>query len=245
MNPIKNILTGLTGYWFHKKSELPVGSDLFVDIINKVKYPSLTILFDVGANTGQTRNWFRFHVPKATIYCFEPVQSTFEQLKANAKGDANCILENQALGNEQGTKTIRLFEGDMTVLNSLREDVMNNTKGAKEETITVTTLDAYCKARHIQKIDLLKIDTEGFEINVLKGAEEMLQNGSISFVYCEVGFQSSNQRNTYFPMLTDFFAARDYYFFGLYQMDYHDWVGGNGLGNALYIHKSVFQRYAL
>jgi len=240
VNTIKNILTRVTGYWFHKKSNLPVGADLFVDLHSKINYPSLNVLFDVGANTGQTRNWFRYHLPKATIYSFEPVQSTFEQLKKNAKGDSNCILVNEALGDETGTKTIRLFEGDMTVLNSLRDDVMNNAAGAREETITINTLDAYCKAHHIEKIDLLKIDTEGFEINVLRGASKMLQSGRISFVYCETGFQNTNQRNTYLPVLTEYLAASDYYFFGLYQVDYHDWKRGNGLGNALFVHRSVF-----
>ena len=240
MNTIKHILTSLTGYWFHKKSNLPVGADLFVDITSKVNYPSLDILFDVGANAGQTRNWFRHHLPKATIYSFEPVQSTFQQLKENAGNDPNCILVNQALGDEAGAKTIRLYEGDMTVLNSLRDDVMNNNEGAREETISINTLDAYCKANNINKIDLLKIDTEGFEINVLKGASEMLQSGKISFVYCEVGFQNTNKRNTYLSELTEYLADKKYYFFGLYQVDYHDWKRGNGLGNALYIHNSVF-----
>lgn len=240
MNIIKTIFTSLTGYWIHKKSNLPVGADLFVDINSKIKYPPMNILFDVGANTGQTRNWFRFHVPKATIYSFEPVQSTFEQLKINAKDDANCVLINEALGDEAGIKTIRLYDGDMTVLNSLREDAMNNSAGAREETITVNTLDAYCNANQISKIDLLKIDTEGFEIHVLKGAAQMLQTGSISFVYCETGFQQSNKRNTYFAALSEYLAPFGYYFFGLYQVDYHDWKRGNHLANALFVHCSVF-----
>jgi FkbM family methyltransferase len=240
VNTIKHILTGLTGYWFHKKSHLPVGADLFVDLQDKIRYPSLNLLFDVGANTGQTRDWFRFYLPKATIYCFEPVRSTFEQLKANADGDPLCMPVNEALGDEAGTKTIRLFEGDMTVLNSLRDDVMNHVAGAREETITVNTLDAFCKAQHIDKIDLLKIDTEGYEINVLKGASEMLQSGRISFVYCETGFQKANPRNTYLADLTEYLAIRDYYFFGLYQIDHHDWKRGNGLGNSLFVHRSVF-----
>jgi hypothetical protein len=119
---------------------------------------------------------------------------------------------------------------------------MNNAANAREETIRIDTLDQYCSKHNIKKIDLLKIDTEGFEINVLKGAEEMLQGGHISFVYCETGFQQSNQRNTYFPTLTEYLAQRNYFFFGLYQMDYHDWKRGNGLGNALFIHKTVFQQ---
>ncbi len=241
MNIVKKLITQTTGYWTHKLSNLPVGADMFVDIHHKIKYPSLNIMFDVGANVGQTRRYFRFHLPDARIYSFEPVQNTYLQLQRSATGDKNCVLENIALGDEAGKKTIRLFDSDMTVLNSLRDDVMNNSADAKEETISIDTLDLYCTANNIKKIDLLKIDTEGFEINVLKGAEQMLQNGNISFVYCETGFQQSNQRNTYFPTLTEYLAQRNYFFFGLYQMDYHDWKRGNGLGNALYIHKSVFQ----
>lgn len=241
MNILKKLFTQTTGYWLHKQNNLPVGADLFVDIANKIRYPSLDILFDVGANIGQTRNYFRFHIPAAKIYSFEPVKGTYQQLEKSASGDTNCVLENMALGDEAGEKTIRLFDADMTVLNSLRDDVMNSNANAKEETIQIDTLDHYCDINNIKKIDLLKIDTEGFEINVLKGAEEMLQNGSISFVYCETGFQKTNQRNTYFPELTEHLSRHGYYFFGLYQMDYHDWKRGNGLGNALYIHQSVFQ----
>ncbi len=242
MNLVKKIITKTTGYWLHKQSNLPVGADLFVDIHHKIKYPALNVLFDVGANVGQTRKYFRFHVPDAKIYSFEPVQTTFQQLQKSAAGDTNCVLENKALGDEAGEKTIRLFDGDMTVLNSLRDDVMNNAANAREETIRIDTLDHYCSVNQIQQVDLLKIDTEGFEINVLKGAEQMLQSGRISFVYCETGFQQSNSRNTYFPTLTEYLAQRNYYFFGLYQMDYHDWKRGNGLGNALYIHKTVFEQ---
>ncbi len=242
MNSIKKLINKTTGYWIHKLSNLPVGADLFVDIHHKINYPALNVLFDVGANIGQTRMYFRFHVPSAKIYSFEPVQATFRQLQSSAVTDTNCVLENMALGDEAGEKVIRLFDAEMTVLNSLRDDVMNKAANAREEKIKIDTLDHYCSSRGINKIDLLKIDTEGFEINVLKGAEQMLQAGKISFVYCETGFQQSNQRNTYFPTLTEYLAKRNYFFFGLYQMDYHDWKRGNGLGNALYIHQSAFQK---
>lgn len=240
MNILKKLFTQTTGYWLHKQGNLPVGADLFVDIAHKIKYPSLDVLFDVGANIGQTRKYFRFHLPDARIYSFEPVQATFQQLKTSAAGDTNCVIEHMALGDEAGEKAIRLFDEDMTVLNSLRDEVMNNHANAREEIIRIDTLDHYCKTNSISKIDLLKIDTEGFEINVLKGAEQMLQSGRISFVYCETGFQNTNKRNTYFPELTEFLATQDYYFFGLYNTDYHDWKRGNHLANALYVQQSVF-----
>ncbi len=240
MNIVKKIINKSTGYWLHKLNNLPVGADLFVDIHHKIKRQPLEVIFDIGANIGQSRTYFRFHAPNAKIYSFEPVQATFAQLQKTAGADTNCVLEHMALGDEQGEKKIRLFDGDMTVLNSLRDDSMNPAANAREEIISIDTLDHYCAVHGIVTIDLLKIDTEGFEINVLKGAEQMMQQGKIAFIYCETGFQSSNQRNTYFPVLTEFLAERDYYFFGLYNTDYHDWKRGNHLSNALYIHQSVF-----
>ena len=242
MNLVKKIINTTTGYWLHKISTLPVGADLFIDISHKIKYPSLDTLFDIGANVGQTHNWFRHHQPHAKIYSFEPVKATFQQLQQKAGTDSNCVLVNTAMGDEPGQKKIKLFDGDMTVLNSLRDDVMNKQQNAREELITIDTVDLYCTANNISKIDLLKIDTEGFELQVLKGAKEMMSKGNISFIYCETGFQKQNTRNTYFAELTEFLGTQDYYFYGLYQIDQHDWIRGNGLGNALYMHKEVFQQ---
>jgi FkbM family methyltransferase len=242
MNIVKKLIQNTTGYWLHKVKDLPVGADLFVDIRRKINHPSLDILFDVGANTGQTKDWFRFHLPNAKIYSFEPVRSTFQQLQQHVAGDARCVAENLALGAEQGQQKIRLFEANMALLNSLNDQAMNNSGVAKEETVCVDTVDHYCQTHQIPKIDLLKIDTEGYELKVLKGAKHMMQQAAISLIYCETGFQSFNQRNTYFPTLAEFLAEKNYLFFGIYQMDYHDWKRGNHLGNALFVHKTAFKR---
>jgi FkbM family methyltransferase len=237
----KKIISKTTGYWIYKQRYLPVGSDLFVDIYEKIKYPSVDVLFDVGANIGQTRSWFRSQESEAFIYCFEPVKTSFRKLKQSSSVDNNCILENFALGEEHGEKTIRLYNEDMSSLNTLRENGMNREADAIEECIKVETIDRYCRLHAISKVDLLKIDTEGYEIQVLKGAEQMMKTGAIPLIFCETGFQSFNQCNTFFPDLTSYLEKRDYYFFGLYQMDLHDWKRGNNLGNALYVHRSVFQ----
>lgn len=240
MHVIKKLLIKTTGYWLHKQDYLPVGADLFVDLHKKIRYPSLDVFFDVGANSGQTWKWFRNQSPNAMIFCFEPVLDTYSQLQKNTLSDRKTVVENLALGDKNEEKTIRLFGKNMTVLNSLSETSMNNSPCAKEEVIRVETLDHYCQRKKVKKIDLLKIDTEGYEMKVLTGAKQMMHRGAITLIYCETGFLRSNKRNTYFSDLTEFLAAEGYFFFGLYQVDYHDWKRGNNLGNALYVHKSVF-----
>lgn len=239
MHILKKIFTTITGYWIHKKCSLPIGADVFIDIHNRINFRSLDTMFDVGANLGQTWEWFRNNEAKAKIYCFEPISATFEVLKSKTEKDGNCILENVALGNEEGKKVVKLFDEEYSALNSLRDDVMNLNSNAKEEIIKVETLDSYCLKSKIDKIDFLKIDTEGYELNVLEGASGMLDAGKISFVFCEIGFLRENNRNTYFADLTEWLAAKDYYFNGMYQLV------SNGIkiefGNALYIHKDVFK----
>ena len=239
MNILKQIVKATTGYWIHKIETLPIGADLFYDITQRLGYGNLKTVFDVGANEGQTVKWIKHHQPSAKIYSFEPVQSTYNRLQKNISQFSNCIAEHFAFGEKAGEQKIRLFS-DLSVLNSLKADAMNKTENAKEELIKIETLDEYCKRKLINKIDFLKIDTEGYEMNVLLGAEQMITDKKISFIYCEVGFNETNKRNTSFENLTSYLASKGYYFYALYQLDAHDWKAGNHLGNALYIQKFVY-----
>ena len=237
MHLLKKLFTTTTGYWLHKVSTLPIGADLQIDIKKRIKYGQMKIMFDVGANIGQTWQWFRDYEPQAKIYCFEPVLNTFETLKLITKNDTNCVVENAALGDEKGEKIITIFK-DNSALNSLKDGIMNTDTDALTEKIKIDTIDEYCSINKIKKIDFLKIDTEGYEINVLKGASKLLDMAAISIIFCEVGFLKANNRNTYFAELSEWLAAKDYQFFGLYNLVSN---GSNiEFGNALFIHKEIF-----
>jgi len=69
-----------------------------------------------------------------------------------------------------------------------------------EEKVDIQTLDNFCKKNKIKKIDLLKIDVEGNELNVLKGAEKMINAGLIDYIQFEFGCNVDSR--TYFK---DFF----------------------------------------
>jgi hypothetical protein len=94
----------------------------------------------------------------------------------------------------------------------------------------------------VDQIDLLKIDTEGYELPVLRGATGMLQRNKISFVYCECGFTSANHRNTKLDDLCRYLEEKGYMFYGLYQVSDHEWHKGMNFGNALFVHTSIANR---
>lgn len=241
MHLLKRLFTKSTGYWIHRQSTLPVGTDLFLDIHKRINYGTLSTVFDVGANLGQTWAWIRQNEPNSKIYCFEPVKQSFDILCSRTGNDKKCIAENIAFGSSQSEKWIKLFESNMSVLNSLNDNLMNDKPDATTELIRIETIANYCEKNRIINIDFLKIDTEGYEIAVLEGAENLLAAARISFIYCEVGFLKRNSRNTGFSELTEWLARRSYMFYGLYQLGCNELSEGNHFGNALYVHKNIFR----
>jgi FkbM family methyltransferase len=236
---ITNFIKTTTGYWIHKLQTLPIGVDLFYDIQIRLKYGPLEIVFDVGANEGQTLKWIKHNKSESTVISFEPIKSTFDQLKENSLGYNNSLVENIAFGEEPEKIEVKLFR-DLSVLNSLKPELMNHEPGALTEEINVVRIDAFCKQHTIDQIDLLKIDTEWYTLNILKGAGTLVDEGEIRFIYCEVGFQKTNKRNTNLEEMIAFLESKQYYFYALYQLGAHDWKSGNHLGNALFVHKSKF-----
>ena len=82
--------------------------------------------------------------------------------------------------------------------NSLVTGVFDDEPNSQEVTIDIQTVDIYCKEHSIDKIDILKTDTEGFDVAVIEGASEFLSNQCVSAVISEITFDSSNPLQTSF-----------------------------------------------
>ena len=233
---IRESLIKFTGYYILKKHALPVGSDLIVDLKSKIPFPINTV-FDVGANVGQTAIWFNDYLKLASVYSFEPVKNTYLKLVENTSRIDQVKCFNLALGEREELLKIKLFSDESSTLNSLKESSQNLNSNFSE-TIEVVTGDQFCLNNKIGQIDLLKIDTEGFEIEVLNGFSEMLLNGKIKAIYCEVGFDPNNIRNTYINNIFDFMNKHNYRFYGLYEINNMPIKRSVNYGNALFISSS-------
>jgi FkbM family methyltransferase len=142
--------------------------------------------FDVGANVGQTTLEALQRFPDAHVYSFEPHPSTFSALRRRIGTGRKFSGENIALGITVGK--VEMFEYGASALNSLVPDAPFAVRfGLEGRRIQVgcTTLSAYCLEKGIDRVDVLKIDTEGHDLAVLQGAEGMLARGAIRFVYVE------------------------------------------------------------
>ena len=110
----------------------------------------------------------------------------------------------------------------------------------KVETITVKTINDFCQSKKISNIDILKMDVQGYEIEVLQGAEYYLKNHLVSFIYCEIGFDSSNKECQHFEDLNNFLNKNKFCLSGFYEV--FRWGEGKkyfGFCNALFINQYI------
>jgi FkbM family methyltransferase len=146
-------------------------------------------IFDVGANTGEYAQQLSHEFPSAQVYSFEPVARNFEQLQKNVKGlKVRCSFT--AVGAKEGTLKLYLGEdnadGAMATAHKHSLETVFDFVGKKIEDMEVpmTTLDKFCGSS-VQSIDFLKIDVEGYELEVLKGASRLLNENRVKIIQFE------------------------------------------------------------
>ena len=138
------------------------------------------VFIDVGANIGKyTIKIGNSLKMNGRVISFEPENDNFEMLKKNTKLNnlKNTTLINKALSDKKGKLKLYLAKGNLGH-HSLVEKV-----GEKYEEVEVDTLDNILKELKISKVDLIKIDVEGAENLVLKGALETLKNSHPKIVF--------------------------------------------------------------
>jgi FkbM family methyltransferase len=143
------------------------------------------VVFDVGANIGDWAENALSLNPKLKIHCFEPCADTFQLLETRTSG-GNVKLNH--FGLSDSTAELQLYKFDATAgTNSvyLREGL--EAKQEFTETVQMNTLDNYCQKEGVEHIEFLKLDVEGHELAVFKGAASMLKNGNIDRIQFEYG----------------------------------------------------------
>ena len=154
--------------------------DMMQKLTSKIKKSDVSI--DIGANTGITTLWLAQHSNK--VYAFEPEPSNQRQFQLNIElnSASNIELVPTAISNFIGTAKFNVLEGYGH--HSLGN--VHTSKRIKVINVKVDTLDNYCSKNKITEIDVLKVDVEGCELEVFKGAKKLLQQRKINLIIFEV-----------------------------------------------------------
>jgi FkbM family methyltransferase len=147
-----------------------------VRALDKISNP---VVFDVGGNIGTFATWIARTFPQGRIHCFEPQHAVFQQLAGNMAINNlyNVFTHNMALGAEN--KHIQFNQPDYFAKHdfgtfSLKTD-KHLQRTAETLTVEVRTLDSFMQVHQIRRLDLLKIDAEGMDLEVLAGAEQTIR----------------------------------------------------------------------
>jgi FkbM family methyltransferase len=143
------------------------------------------------------------------------VASSFRQLRDAVGAEARIQCFQTALGRDEGTA--RMVVEGRSDMSYLARDANPSAAEGSIEVICVTSLDAFCQRHGIGRINYLKVDVEGAEMDVLEGGRGMLEDQRVDLIELEAGMRSTSRRHTPWGALQGFLEPRGYLLFGVYE----------------------------
>jgi FkbM family methyltransferase len=203
-------------------------------------------IFDVGANVGQSARVFLAEFPSAQLYCFEPVSNAYTQLQRNLAGNARVECFRVAFSSAKGEgRMVMPGTSDISFLQS-GSRVDYERANLSIESVLVDTIDDFCAASGIDQISYVKIDTEGGDLEVLKGSVRMLTEQKIDLVQVEAGMNPKSSQFVSFEVLKTFLESFGYFLFGIYDQKNEFPTGEAHLRrtNPVFVSQQLIRRYA-
>lgn len=161
-------------------------------------------VFDAGAHVGELTLLFsRFVGAGGHVHAFEAGAEAYGRLEAICRAAgrrANVTLNHVALADAEGTLQLHVYDEAHLAWSSPAARPLENygidVRPTGTEEVAATTVDAYCERNRIGRIDLLKIDVEGAELQVMLGARRMLESkrvGCVTFEFGQTTFDMGNR----------------------------------------------------
>ena len=207
--------------------------DELLKVLNDLGLKNNPMIFDVGAHKGQTSSHLCKLFPQSFIHAFEPSPYLFALIEKNLSKRKNIRCHNFALG--QTDEKAFLTRPDSDLCGQVVKAQENNSTS-----ISVRRLDEFCLFENISAIDLLKIDVEGNELAVLKGASGMFERNAIRAIFLECDFNKEDKQHSYFFDIFEFLSKENFCFHGLFDVVRYSPSYGIGFCNALFLNRSVY-----
>jgi FkbM family methyltransferase len=211
-----------------------------VRLLSGVTAPTI---FDLGAHHGQTAKRYATAFPGAKIHSFEPDEDSIRAYRAAVGDRAGTEVHRLAVTDRCGETTFHI--NHWTATSSLyprpaesRRYFPEAATTARQVTVETTTLDAFCAAREISRLDILKMDIQGGELKALHGASELLKREAIDVIFTEAMFVPHYEGAPLYHELAGFLASHGYSLYDLFLAAH----GSNGqlrYGDAIFVSSRI------
>lgn len=177
---------------------------------------------DVGANRGQFSLVARQCFPVATIVAFEPLAGPAARFRRVLAGEPRVSLHQYALGPEEGVSTMHVSSRDdsssLLPITPRQRSIFPGTGESGTTMVRVGRLADFVSASELKPPALLKLDVQGYELEALRGCEELLD--SFSYVYAECSFVELYQGQALADDLIAWLRRREHRLRGVYGVVY-------------------------
>lgn len=168
------------------------GEALLLKKLSNIYGSKSVSIFDVGANTGHYASIIVKYIPNVQLHCFELVPDIFKRLENNGQLRLdNVFLNCVGLSDSNREVSVTYFPA-WSEISGINPPPWQEKDGRQKKTINASVIkgDDYAEERGISSIGILKIDTEGHELFVLKGFERLLNAARIDVIQFEHGYTS-------------------------------------------------------
>lgn len=179
----------------------------------------INTVIDVGAHLGEFALQIHELLPNAKLYCFEPLPDNFIELKANLKDLSNFQAFNLAVGDQKGK--VEMYRNDYSPSSSLmkmtklHKDSFPFTSGEKLEKVEASTLDEIVKELELKDNVLLKIDVQGYEARVIRGAKNFLDH--VNVIIIETSFYELYEGQLLFADIYELLSKQGFVYSGTWE----------------------------
>ncbi|MCK4738504.1 MAG: FkbM family methyltransferase [Deltaproteobacteria bacterium] len=198
--------------------------------------------FDIGVNKGEYTDFVLKESLKKNIKCkvygFEPSKYCFNLLKEKYNGNDNVVLVNKGLSDKNEKVRLHYDVEGSGIASVYKRDLFDkNIEMNESEEIEIIRLEEYLKENKIDRIEFMKIDIEGNEVNAFKGMGEFLAKDKIDFIQFEYGGANIDSRTSLKEIYRNF-RAKDFKIAkimpkGLMLREYVEWM--ENFQNANYV----------
>lgn len=190
------------------------------EIISNLKktVPHFDQIIDVGANSGQFSTVASYLYPNAKIDSFEPLPNLYPKIKKKFESNKNITTHNLALGNEEGA--IKFNQYKYGHMSSILDISSQNSHFPREENdlvqieVAIKTLDSMALVNKETKgVTLLKLDVQGYELEVLKGANETMKY--IDYIIIEANLEQLYSNQPSFNVVNNYLNSKGFEMAGM------------------------------